>query len=123
MNQFDPKIVSQRLISLVHRCLDADLYKTALFYAERLFAMDGTNHDSRHLLSNVLLKMEQPHSALHLVTRPQDEPCSGCYLTSARCNEALLRPQKAREMTLKALEILQNSDSNQLGTYSYHRNR
>lgn len=117
MSQTDPKIIFQRLTSLIHRCLEAELFKTALFYAERLFAMDGTNHDSRHLLSGVLLKMDQPHSALHLVTRPQDESCSGCYLMSAKCNEALFRPRKAREMTLRALEIIESSGSSQSGKY------
>ncbi|KAG8810830.1 anaphase-promoting complex subunit cdc27, partial [Serendipita sp. 400] len=92
MSGVDATLVAQRLTTLIHRYLDAELLKTALFYAERLFAMDGTNHDSRHLLANVMLKLDQPHSALHLATRPQDEPCTGCLYIAARCNEKLQRP-------------------------------
>lgn len=106
MSGVDDKLVSQRLTTLIHRFLDAELLKSALFYAERLFSMDGTNHDSRHLLSNVLLKSDQPHSALHLVTRPQDEPCAGCLFLAAKCNERLLRPRKAKEKMTEALEVM-----------------
>lgn len=106
MSGVDDKLVSQRLTTLIHRFLDAELLKSALFYAERLFSMDGTNHDSRHLLSNVLLKSDQPHSALHLVTRPQDEPCAGCLFLAAKCNERLLRPRKAKEKMTEALKVM-----------------
>jgi anaphase-promoting complex subunit 3 len=106
MSAIDIKFVNQRLTSLIHRCLDAELLKTALFYAERLFALDGTNHDSRHLLSKVMLKLDQPHSALHLVTRPQDDPCAGCLFMAAKCNEKLLRPRKAKDLMTAALGIM-----------------
>lgn len=106
MSAVDIKLVNQRLTSLIHRCLDAELFKTALFYAERLFALDGTNHDSRHLLSKVMLKLDQPHSALHLVTRPQDDPCAGCLFMAAKCNEKLLRHRKAKDLMADALKIM-----------------
>jgi len=106
MTAIDGKLVESRLTSLIYRFLDAELYPTALFFAERLFAMDGTNHDSRHLLANVLLKLQQPHSALHLATRPQDDPCIGCLSIASQCNERLLRPRKAMELAGKALQIM-----------------
>ncbi|KAG8759045.1 anaphase-promoting complex subunit cdc27 [Serendipita sp. 396] len=114
MSGVDATLVAQRLTTLIHRYLDAELLKTALFYAERLFAMDGTNHDSRHLLANVMLKLDQPHSALHLATRPQDEPCAGCLYIAARCNEKLQRPGKSKDLMSKALHVMSNSSRDRL---------
>ena len=111
MTVIDGKLVEIRLTSLIYRFLDAELYITALFFAERLFAMDGTNHDSRHLLANVMLKLQQPHSALHLATRPQDDPCVGCLFIASQCNERLLRPRKAMELAANALKIMTTTDA------------
>jgi anaphase-promoting complex subunit 3 len=111
MTSIDGKLVERRLTSLIYRFLDAELYITALFFAERLFAMDGTNHDSRHLLASVMLKLQQPHSALHLATRPQDDPCVGCLFIASQCNERLLRPKKAMELAANALKIMTTTDA------------
>ena len=94
----DRKAVHERLSSLIWRCLDNNLNKTAHFYAERLFAFDGSNHEARHLLATATLRLNQAHSALHLVTRPLDDQCPGCYEIAARCSAALGRHSKARSL-------------------------
>lgn len=91
-------MVHERLSSLIWKCLDNDLNKTAHFYAERLFAFDGSNHEARHLLATATLRLNQPHSALHLVTRPRDDQCAGCYEIAAKCSAALGRHSKARSL-------------------------
>lgn len=96
--RIDRKVVHERLSSLVWKCLDNDLNKTAHFYAERLFAFDGSNHEARHLLATATLRLNQPHSALHLVTRPRDDQCAGCYEIAAKCSTALGRHSKARSL-------------------------
>ncbi|PPQ68934.1 hypothetical protein CVT25_009028 [Psilocybe cyanescens] len=87
----------QRFQSLVWSCLDSDLTKTAVFYAERHFAMDRTNHESRHLYATALLREGQTHSALHLVNGAQDELCTGCMEIKANCSIKLGRHRQARE--------------------------
>ena len=111
MTNIDGNLVESRLRSLIYRFLDAELFVTALFFAERLFSMDGTNHDSRHLLANVMLKLQQPHTALHLATRPQDDPCVGCLFLASQCNERLRRPKKAMDLAAKALKIMTTADA------------
>jgi hypothetical protein len=96
--RIDRKLLHERLSSVVWRCLDNDLIKTAHFYAERLFAFDGSNHEARHLLATATLRLNQPHSALHLVTRPRDDQCAGCYEIAAKCSAALGRHSKARTL-------------------------
>jgi anaphase-promoting complex subunit 3 len=96
----------KRFSSLIWACLDADLCKSAVFYAERYFALDHGNHDARHLYANVMLRANQPHSALHLVNLPQDQRCNGCLEIKAKCCSTLGRQRQARE----ALEdILRNA--------------
>ncbi|KAI9508481.1 TPR-like protein [Russula earlei] len=95
----------RRFNSLIWSCLDADLHKSAVFYAERYFALDHGNHDARHLYATVMLRASQPHSALHLVNLPQDQRCNGCLEIKAKCCSTLGRHRQARE----ALEdILKN---------------
>src|SRR5258706_168053 len=96
--RIDRKVVHERLSSLIWKCLDNDLNKTAHFYAERLFALDGSNHEARHLLATATLRLNQPHSALHLVTRPRDDQCAGCYEIAAKCSTVLGRHSKARSL-------------------------
>lgn len=96
----------KRFSSLIWACLDADLHKSAIFYAERYFALDHANHDARHLYANVMLRANQPHSALHLVNLPQDQRCNGCLEIKAKCCSTLGRHRQARE----ALEdVLKNA--------------
>lgn len=87
----------QRYSSLVWYCLEADLHKTALFYAERYFDLDPKNHDARHLYATALLHAGQPHSAHYLVNLPPDSRCTGCVEIIAKCCTKLGRHRQARE--------------------------
>ncbi|KAJ3497688.1 hypothetical protein NLJ89_g10317 [Agrocybe chaxingu] len=88
----------QRYQSLIWSCLDADLTQTAVFHAERYFAMDRSNHESRHLYATSLFREGQTYSALSLVNGAQDEQCTGCMEIKARCCKALGRHGQAREV-------------------------
>jgi tetratricopeptide (TPR) repeat protein len=87
----------QRFQSLIWLCLDADLTKSAVFHAERYFAIDPTNHDSRHLYAIALLREGQTYSALNLVNSAVDNQCTGCFEIKARCCTVLGRHRHARE--------------------------
>ncbi|EKM83048.1 hypothetical protein AGABI1DRAFT_111570 [Agaricus bisporus var. burnettii JB137-S8] len=87
----------QRFQSLIWLCLDADLTKSAVFHAERYFALDPTNHDSRHLYAIALLREGQTYSALGLVTSAEDDCCTGCLEIKSRCCTVLGRYRHARE--------------------------
>ncbi|KAI1787926.1 protein prenylyltransferase [Ganoderma leucocontextum] len=87
----------QRYSSLVWHFLDADLHKSALFYAERYFVLDPKNHDARHLYATALLQAGQPHSAHKLVNLPADNRCTGCVGIIAKCCAAMGRHRQARE--------------------------
>lgn len=89
--------LAQRFQSLVWSCLDSDLTKTAVFHAERYYAVDQHNHDSRHLYATALLREGQTYSALCLVNVPSDVQCSGCLEIKAKCCTALGRHRQARE--------------------------
>lgn len=93
---FIPQL-SQRFQSLVWSCIDSDLVKTAVFHAERYYSLDKTNHDARHLYATALLRAQQTYSALHLVSGPRDEQCTGCLEIKAKCCTALGRYRQARE--------------------------
>ncbi|KAF9466329.1 hypothetical protein BDZ94DRAFT_1187704 [Collybia nuda] len=89
--------LAQRFQSLVWSCLDSDLLRTAVFHAERYYALDQNNHDARHLYATALLREGQTYSALSLVTVPPDVQCSGCLEIKAKCSTALGRHRQARE--------------------------
>ncbi|CAL1704161.1 unnamed protein product [Somion occarium] len=89
--------LQQRYSSLVWSCLDADLHRSAVFYAERYFVHDPNNHDARHLYATALLRAGQPHSAHHLVDLPVDARCPGCSEVKARCCTVLGRHRHARQ--------------------------
>ncbi|KAH8107198.1 protein prenylyltransferase [Cristinia sonorae] len=88
--------LSERFNSLVWSFLDAELHRSALFYAERYYVNDPTNHDARHLFATVLLRAGQSHSAHHLVNQPADSRCIGCLEIKSRCCTALGRHREAR---------------------------
>lgn len=94
----------QRFQSLVWLCLDADLTKSAVFHAERYFAIDHTNHESRHLYAIALFREGQVYSALNLVNSAQDRQCTGCLEIKAKCCTALGRHRHAREALEAALK-------------------
>lgn len=96
-----------RFGSLVWSCLDHDLPRSAVFYAERYFALDQENHDSRHLYATALLHAGQTHSALCAVNPPREKRCPGCDEVRAKCLSALGRHREA----LEALEECMSSES------------
>ena len=90
--------LSQKFNNLIWSCLDADLHKSALFYAERYFALDPSSHDSRHLYATTMLRSGQPHSALHIAYSNKDSPpCSGCLEIASKANSTLGKHRQARE--------------------------
>ncbi|KAA1471266.1 TPR-like protein [Dentipellis sp. KUC8613] len=107
--------LSQRFNSLVWTCLDADLFKSAIFYAERYYALDQTSHDARHLYASAMLRAGQSQSALHLVTLPQDQRCSGCLEIKSKCCTALGRHREAREALDESLRDPNYTPSPSLG--------
>ena len=90
-------LVPSRFSALIWSCLDADLTKSAVFYAERYFSMYPGSHDARHLYATALLRAGQPHSAHYTVCMPIGTRCSGCLELKAQCCTALGRHRQARE--------------------------
>ncbi|KAF8212407.1 hypothetical protein K438DRAFT_1806461 [Mycena galopus ATCC 62051] len=99
---FQPYL-SQRFQTLIWSCLDSDLTKTAVFYAERYFAMEPQSHEARHLYATALLLQGQPHSALTLVKVPREQQCIGCLELKAKCCTALGRHRQAKEALEESL--------------------
>lgn len=88
----------QQYGALIWSLLDANLHKSALFYAERYYVQDPRNHDARHLYATVLIEAGQPHSAQRLVNMPAKEArCTGCLYVLAQCCMKLGRHRQARE--------------------------
>jgi len=77
---------------------------SAVFHAERYFAIDHTNHESRHLYAIALLREGQVYSALNLVNSAQDRQCTGCLEIKAKCCTTLGRHRHAREALEAALK-------------------
>jgi hypothetical protein len=94
--QFYPQL-SRRFKSIISSSLDSDLIKTAVFYAEKYYTVNQTDHEARHLYATVLLRANQPFSALHLVNLPKDSRCRACYELEARCCTVLGRHRRAKE--------------------------
>ncbi len=90
-------LLVQRLQSLVWSCIDSGLTRSALFFAERYFALNQQSHDARHLYAIALLNEGQTYSALSLVNLSREKQCSGCLELKARCSTVLGRYRKARE--------------------------
>ncbi|KAI0670581.1 protein prenylyltransferase [Trametes maxima] len=105
----------QRYASLIWSCLDANLHKSALFYAERYYVLDVHNHDARHLYATALLESGQPHSAHRLASTPtRGENCIGCLNIIAKCCMKLGQHRQAREALegcLKAIGSYTPTDS------------
>jgi anaphase-promoting complex subunit 3 len=90
-------VLSQRFQSLVWSCIDSDLNRSAVFFAERYFALNQDCHDARHLYATTLLREWQSHSALSLVNISREKQCAGCLELKARCATALGRYRQAHE--------------------------
>ncbi|KAJ7940806.1 hypothetical protein B0H13DRAFT_1940027 [Mycena leptocephala] len=99
---FQPHL-SQRFQTLIWSCLDSDLTKTAVFYAERYFAMEPQSHEARHLYATALLRQGEPHSALTLVKVPREQQCIGCLELKAKCCTVLGRHRQAKEALEESL--------------------
>jgi hypothetical protein len=99
--------LAQRFEALVWSCIDAELYRTAIFYAERYNAMDA-NHDSRHLYATALLRAGQVYTALSKVNKPGEVECSGCLDLKSRCSAALGRHRQAHEALEASMHKLGN---------------
>lgn len=102
--------ICTRYQALIWAALDAELFRSAVFYAERYWAFDHESHGSRHLYCQALLKAGQTHQALNYVTASNGfVPCGGCDELRAKCFTALGRWREAKE----ALEqtIADQSDS------------
>jgi anaphase-promoting complex subunit 3 len=89
--------LSQRFQSLIWTCIDSDLTRSAVFYAERYFAMAQQSHEARHLYATALLRDGQTYSALGIVNIAQDTQCAGCLELKAKCSTALGRFRQAHE--------------------------
>ena len=90
--------LATRFRELIHAFLDAGLPKSAVFYAERYFALDNKCHDALHLYSKSLLSCGQAHSALWFVRPPyQQDPCPGCFIAQGECYTALGQHSQAGE--------------------------
>ncbi|KAL0580244.1 chaperonin-containing T-complex alpha subunit Cct1 [Marasmius crinis-equi] len=76
---------------------DADLTRSAIFYAERYFATNQSSHEARHLYATALYRGGQTYSALCVVDIPRDEQCSGCLELKAKFCTALGRFRQSRE--------------------------
>jgi anaphase-promoting complex subunit 3 len=85
-------------------CLDSDLTRTAVFYAERYYAMDQSNHDACHLYATALLREGQTHSAMHIVANANDSLCSGCLEIKSKCLGVLGRHREARDALEQTLQ-------------------
>ncbi|KAL4067664.1 TPR-like protein [Scleroderma citrinum] len=90
-------LIGQRFQSLIWTCLDSELIRSAVFYAERYYVMDTVNHDARHLYATALLRSNQTHSALEIVSGVEQTKCTGCLEIQARCCTVLARHRQARE--------------------------
>lgn len=90
------KYLPARFAQLIWSCLDASLYRSAVFYAERYYSMCPGTHDAKHLYATALLHADQPHNAHHLVNQPSEDKCSGCLEIKAKCCTALGRHRQAR---------------------------
>ena len=89
--------IPTRFSALIWSCLDAELSKSAVFYAERYYSLNHNNHDARHLYALSLFRCGQVHSALSLVSDTPNQLCGGCSELKAKCCSKLGMHTKARE--------------------------
>ncbi|KAF7967653.1 hypothetical protein HWV62_33571 [Athelia sp. TMB] len=109
-------VLCQRFQSLVWSCLDSDLHKSAVFYAERYYNMDPKSHDACHLYATALLRAGQTYSAMHLVDLPVEARCSGCLEIKAKCCTVLGRHRQAREALEESMQNAGYSPTSSMGS-------
>ncbi|KAF9069684.1 hypothetical protein BDP27DRAFT_1222171 [Rhodocollybia butyracea] len=108
-------VIGQRFQSLVWACLDSDLTRTAIFYAERYFAMTPSSHDARHLYATSLLRGGQTYPALCVLDCSPDQ-CAGCLELKAKCYNILGRYRQARDALDEATKELTHTASTSTST-------
>ena len=88
-----------RFQCLIWQLLDAEQYKSALFWSERYFSLDKDNHSARHLYSLSLLRCGQTQSALHHVNVNDEmvKRCHDCIDIYAKCCSVLGRYALAKD--------------------------
>jgi anaphase-promoting complex subunit 3 len=89
--------VERYLHNKVWQYLDAGLYSTARFTAERLFAFDSINNDYRNLIALVYLRMGEVYTALNYA---KDTRHLGCLFVYGQCCLVL----KKYQLGIAALE-------------------
>jgi anaphase-promoting complex subunit 3 len=114
MAPFSNPYLSQRFRALIWACLDFELIRSAIFFAERYFYIDPENHDARHLYALALMRSSQKLSALHLVDLPSEARCGSCVEIYVQCCDALGRYRQGREALEACLNnggMLENGES------------
>ena len=86
-----PSTTSQNLATcytdIIWMCLDSELDQSAVFFAERYYALDHNNHDARHIFATALLHAGRKNSALSLLRDHRCSDCCGCqHLKAQTCN-------------------------------------
>ncbi|KAF9792339.1 hypothetical protein BJ322DRAFT_1206970 [Thelephora terrestris] len=96
-----PPTVSQHLATcytnIIWMCLDSELAQSAVFFAERYYALDHNNHDARHIFVTTLLHAGRKNSALSLLRDHRCSNCCGCQHLKAQTCNLLGRHREARE--------------------------
>ncbi len=101
MNSPSSHYLGIRLRSLIWSCLDCDLIRSAIFFAERYYCVDPQNHQAIHLYANALFRGGHTHSALNVVN---DMTCWGCVEVYSRCCNALGRFRDGQVALSKLME-------------------
>jgi len=96
-----PHTVSRHLATcytnIIWMCLDSELVQSAVFFAERYYALDHNNHDARHIFVTALLRAGRKNSALFLLRDHRCSNCCGCQHLKAQTCNLLGRHREARE--------------------------
>lgn len=96
-----PSTLSQHLATcytnIIWMCLDSELFQSAVFFAERYYALDHNNHDARHIFATTLLHAGRKNSALSLLRDHRCSNCCGCQHLKAQTCNLLGRHREARE--------------------------
>ncbi|KDQ12386.1 hypothetical protein BOTBODRAFT_161987 [Botryobasidium botryosum FD-172 SS1] len=93
--------VTRRLRSLIWSFLDCDMFQSAQFYAERLYNIDPTNHEARHLYATSLFRCKQVRSAMNIC---EGSSCFGCAEIYAKCCDAIGRHRAGLEALKRCIE-------------------
>jgi hypothetical protein len=96
-----PTTISRHLAAcytnIIWMCLDSELVQSAVFFAERYYALDHNNHDARHIFVTALLHSGRKNSALSLLRDHRCSDCCGCQHLKAQTCSLLDRHREARE--------------------------